>query len=421
MKKADRGRFRILVVSICTLLLLAIFPAAAFAAGGTGEIKGLVTDANGEPVRTTVCAKNAEFGNCINVRDDGTYAIPGLGEGSYQVEFLSFAGEPFLAQYYDDKEFEDEAELVPVTEGEATLGIDAVMHEGGRISGTVTALFDGAPLFEIEACPTKVGGSKIIYGCAGTNAAGGYTYPGLPSGSYTIEFRPAGDCGCDSRNLIPQIAGPVEVTAGASPTRVDAAMVSTHKHKLSVSLAGDGAGAVTSSPAGIDCGALCSGEFAEAQVVTLTATAAQGSAFTGWSGGGCGEALTCRVEVDRDTAVTARFVRSIGPLDPNGGDVQRLPPPPGTKLLGAKIDATKRTATFRFRGTGSTSGFQCKLVRPATKGKNGKKSRPRFTACTSPRTYAHLAPGRYTFSVRTLGPGGPDPTPIIRRFRIPTR
>jgi hypothetical protein len=41
--------------------------------------------------------------------------------------------------------------------------------------------------------------------------------------------------------------------------------------------------------------------------VTLTAAAAQGSTFTGWSGGGCSGTGTCQVTMDADKAVTATF------------------------------------------------------------------------------------------------------------------
>src|SRR5207244_10398538 len=53
---------------------------------------------------------------------------------------------------------------------------------------------------------------------------------------------------------------------------------------LTVSKAGTGAGTVTSSPAGITCGATCAASFTSGTAVTLTAAPAAGSTFTGWSG-----------------------------------------------------------------------------------------------------------------------------------------
>jgi hypothetical protein len=56
---------------------------------------------------------------------------------------------------------------------------------------------------------------------------------------------------------------------------------------LTVARAGSGSGTVTSSPTGIDCGSACAWSYASGPVMTLTATPAAGSIFTGWTGGGC--------------------------------------------------------------------------------------------------------------------------------------
>jgi hypothetical protein len=50
--------------------------------------------------------------------------------------------------------------------------------------------------------------------------------------------------------------------------------------------AGTGSGTVTSSPTGLDCGAVCSAVFPAGTVLTLIATPATGSTFSGWSDGG---------------------------------------------------------------------------------------------------------------------------------------
>src|SRR2546425_6115264 len=79
---------------------------------------------------------------------------------------------------------------------------------------------------------------------------------------------------------------------------------------LTVSKAGAGSGTVTSSPAGISCGATCSTSFTPGAVVTLTAAPAAGSTFTGWSGGGCTGTGTCTVTMTAATSVTATFMQS---------------------------------------------------------------------------------------------------------------
>lgn len=52
---------------------------------------------------------------------------------------------------------------------------------------------------------------------------------------------------------------------------------------LTVGTTGDGAGTVSSSPSGIECGTDCSELYASGSTVTLTAAPAGGSVFTGWS------------------------------------------------------------------------------------------------------------------------------------------
>lgn len=77
--------------------------------------------------------------------------------------------------------------------------------------------------------------------------------------------------------------------------------------QLSVSTTGNGAGTVTSVPAGINCGVTCSSNYPGGTVVTLTASPAAGSTFAGWSGGGCSGTGACDVTLNVDMTVTATF------------------------------------------------------------------------------------------------------------------
>jgi uncharacterized delta-60 repeat protein len=76
---------------------------------------------------------------------------------------------------------------------------------------------------------------------------------------------------------------------------------------LSVAKAGSGAGTVSSSPAGIACGAACAALMDDGSQVALSASPAAGSAFAGWSGGGCGGISSCTLTMDSDRTVTATF------------------------------------------------------------------------------------------------------------------
>ena len=78
------------------------------------------------------------------------------------------------------------------------------------------------------------------------------------------------------------------------------------RYRLDVRKAGTGTGTVVSVPAGIYCGTDCSQNYAKGTVVTLTATAAAGSLFTGWTGD-----TTCQdgvVTMSSSRACTANFV-----------------------------------------------------------------------------------------------------------------
>ena len=80
------------------------------------------------------------------------------------------------------------------------------------------------------------------------------------------------------------------------------------KYELTVEKTGKGSGKVTSSPAGIDCGATCSAEFEETEVVTLTATPDPKMEFAGWSGCEAEPSPTeCEVTMTEDREVTATF------------------------------------------------------------------------------------------------------------------
>ena len=84
------------------------------------------------------------------------------------------------------------------------------------------------------------------------------------------------------------------------------AVIPPASYALSVVRAGAGSGTVTSSPSGITCGSTCSASFASGTSVSLTATPAAGSSFTGWSGA-CTGTGACTVAVTQASSVTATF------------------------------------------------------------------------------------------------------------------
>lgn len=92
---------------------------------------------------------------------------------------------------------------------------------------------------------------------------------------------------------------------GCSSTQVNSNPPASN-FQLSVKGAGTGTGAVTSSPAGINCGSTCTSTFANGTAVTLNAAPNSGSTFAGWSGS-CSGTSACSVSMTANASVTATF------------------------------------------------------------------------------------------------------------------
>lgn len=71
--------------------------------------------------------------------------------------------------------------------------------------------------------------------------------------------------------------------------------------------------------------------------------------------------------------------------------------PPRARITVVRIRRTRVRVSFSTAGAPATS-FQCALRTADARGP--------FSACTSPKSYTGLAPGRYTFLVRAVGPNG---------------
>jgi len=88
-------------------------------------------------------------------------------------------------------------------------------------------------------------------------------------------------------------------------------LISANAHAAKLSVAKTGAGTVTSSPAGINCGTKCRASYAWGTKVTLTASAASGYGFSGWSGACSGPSTSCTISMKGARRVTATFSRNV--------------------------------------------------------------------------------------------------------------
>jgi hypothetical protein len=96
--------------------------------------------------------------------------------------------------------------------------------------------------------------------------------------------------------------------AGVSGYSNEACKVTTQTSlNLTVAKSGNGTGTVSSVPVGIICGSDCTETFPSITLVTLTAAAASGSRFDGWSGGGCSGTAPCTIIGNTSPTVTAAF------------------------------------------------------------------------------------------------------------------
>ncbi|MBL0122653.1 MAG: hypothetical protein IPP88_07930 [Betaproteobacteria bacterium] len=103
-------------------------------------------------------------------------------------------------------------------------------------------------------------------------------------------------------------AADISAVKSRSPRTLPEAIVPTGM-MLNVSKTGPGAGSVSSASPGIDCGADCSESYTSGTVVTLTATAATGSAFTMWGGACVGTTThTCNTTMNAAKSAVANFM-----------------------------------------------------------------------------------------------------------------
>jgi uncharacterized repeat protein (TIGR02543 family) len=149
-----------------------------------------------------------------------------------------------------------------------------------------------------------------IYAAAGANRALSRTFNTTASSSGQVVVQLTKGGGPDN----PKLSGITVTGQAGSPT----------SYTLGVTRSGTGSGTVTGG--GISCGGVCSASIASGTSVTLTATAASGSTFAGWTGPCNGTASTCAFSMTGAQSVTATFTAggAFNPC-PATGDCRVLP------------------------------------------------------------------------------------------------
>ena len=169
--------------------------------------------------------------------------------------------------------------------------------------------------------------------------------------------------------------GTCVVTVTAATTVTATFTKSTTNFILTVTEAGSGSGTVTSTPAGISCQPTCSASFASGQVVALTANAADGSTFAGWTGAGCSGTAGCSVTLTAAQTVTATFNSGNSPVTITvapGSPTTVSTTPGGGAVFGLLLTSTPGTTGNVTLGCTSPSpDITCQLV-PGTITLTGK-------------------------------------------------
>jgi hypothetical protein len=178
---------------------------------------------------------------------------------------------------------------------------------------------------------------------------------------------------------------PSECKVTMSAAKAVTATFDLEKRALSVTKNGTGTGTVTSSPAGIDCGATCSAEYNHGTEVTLSATPSAGSTLTGWTGCASNPSPSqCKVTMSAAKGVTATFdiVKHALTLTKNGSGTGTVTSSPAGIDCGATCSAqyaegTEVTLSATPGANSTLSGWtgcasnptpaQCKVTMSAAK------------------------------------------------------
>ncbi len=222
---------------------------ASLALGATmGAITGAVTNQAGQPLpgagvviyRTIDNSSTWGPVGWATADQYGHYVIPNIpaGYGQYKVGFnygCWDCGYIYAPQFYNGKNDTSSADLLTVTAGGTTPGINAQLQTGGTISGKVINV-NGLPLAGVEVTAYTSASTSSdqnqVGGAATTDANGNYSVAGLASGNYKVGFGWPGLTGAvyASRYYNGQAdldhANPVVVTLGQDTAGVNATLAS---------------------------------------------------------------------------------------------------------------------------------------------------------------------------------------------------
>jgi hypothetical protein len=161
--------------------------------------------------------------------------------------------------------------------------------------GTIFVRMHGAPDGN-----TATGRGAIVYDRPATAAA--FTFVQSFDSEFTLHQTGTVPAGGSTRFRFAYVQDYQSVNVASMAQEASSAFL----EQLAVSRSGTGQGTVRSAPDGIACGKACTHGYAYGTSVNLTAKAAKGSKFAGWSGA-CTGTQSCAVTTDDNIALNAKF------------------------------------------------------------------------------------------------------------------
>jgi hypothetical protein len=267
-------------------------------------------------------------------------------------------------------------------------------------ASSVGAEFSPVPVFALKLTRSGNGSGTVTSSPAGIDC-GSDCEENYEEGT-AITLNPSPAAGSEFKGWSGACSGTGTCKVTISAAKEVGAEFVLERHTLTITKAGAGSGSVTSSPAGIDCGATCVASFDHGSAVTLSAALDPGAETVTWSGCDLVVDGKCKLSLDASKQVTATL--------------ERLPIPgpepitPTTKLLKTKIEHRHGRVQFAFAAKGSVARFQCALAK--------ERQKLKYKGCRSPVTYRGLEPGRYVFKVKAVGTDGVDAPPVTKKFKV---
>jgi uncharacterized repeat protein (TIGR02543 family) len=194
----------------------------------------------------------------------------------------------------------------PENPGNSTFDVCAVDLFGDETNPCASVTVTVTGIYDLTATIAGTGSGSISQSSSATGTSCGDECTAYPDGA-VVTVTAVAATGSTFAGWSGACSGPGSCTVTMTQNQSVTANFSPQSFDLTVATAGSGSGTVSQSAsvAGTSCGAGCTA-YPDNTVVTLTANAASGSTFAGWSGA-CSGTSTCTVTMNQSQTVTATF------------------------------------------------------------------------------------------------------------------